>query len=412
MLKRYKAGSMATLIIVLTMVCTLLVKPCEGLAATYENGTTATVTGGNLRVRIAPGLSSKQIDLIKNKTQILISGDEYFEDNYTWVYANEYGGYVAMEFLKDITPPAKKNPEISCRYFDSHIIRVRDYIDFWELLSTISVTDYSDSYTVLADSYSTGCLQLVINNKLEPAFKATCSSNNAKITLNVVDNTGVNSTLTKDITFRILPESMTSEEYIDSLPEGTYLSNDKLDLYCVFSDKGLAEAFEKLLKEVPFGTVFAKNTVYFPYYNEDGTIRYSKYYSSKQCFGWAAKVSSSIFHMDCYGRDKLSDIVLKGAKINEDTISYDSFVKNGIVPGSVIRTTNNAYTSGHSIVLMGYGQEHVLFTDGNYDGKCTVRACVMTWNSFRNYLSKKSTRKINRIVTRKNYYDYIANTLN
>lgn len=195
------------------------------------------------------------------------------------------------------------------------------------------------------------------------------------------------------------------EAYINSLEVKSYVNNGDIDLDKLFVSGYLRTQFKAVFDDNPLGSHF-EGKRYFPRYNYDGSIKKERYYSSKECFAWAANISSKVFKMDCHGRDKNSDMVLKNKKIDETTISKSSFETNGVKPGSVIRT------SGHSVVVLGYTTDKVVITDANssqVDGYCTVRIAVYTWDGLRKYLGYKG-RKINRIVTRKDYDTYVGIT--
>ncbi len=212
--------------------------------------------------------------------------------------------------------------------------------------------------------------------------------------------------------FRIVPvvdsqgyPSDKTKGYIDSLNTGNYLKNSDInfdELFCDYPE--LINSFKELFDGTPLGSIY-KGTKYFPRYDLEGKVINKKYYSSKQCFAFAARVSSEIFKSDCHGRDGNSDLKMEQKKIDADSISFSKFVEEKVLPGSIIRTTDNK-GGGHSVVLLGFSENKVLIADNNVI-KDTIRAAVYNWDEFRSFLSKKGKRVIDRIVVRKDYDRYI-----
>lgn len=200
------------------------------------------------------------------------------------------------------------------------------------------------------------------------------------------------------------------EIYVSSLKEGSYTKNSAINFDLLFfNNKKLGKKVKNLFTDLPLGSKYSGKK-YFHLYNTNGTIKSKNYYSSTQCWAFGAKFAADIFKMDSHGRDNNGDIKLAGKKITESTISYNTFKNNKIYSGSILRTTNNDYTAGHTLVILAYSSQKIVIAESNYDGKCTVRIAVFTWSNFRNYISKNGSRKINRIVIRKNYANYV-NTL-
>ena len=190
------------------------------------------------------------------------------------------------------------------------------------------------------------------------------------------------------------------EAYINSLEVKSYTNNSDIDLDRLFVSSYLKTQFKSVFEADPLGTNY-EGKRYFPKYNLDGSIKKEKYYSSKECFAWAANICSKIFKMACLGRDKNGDIVLKNKKLDTSVVSKANFDAIGVKPGSAIRTSN------HSMIVLGYTSDKIVITDANskeVGGNSKIRIAVYTWDGFRSFLGKK----ISKIVTRKDYNSYVG----
>ena len=184
----------------------------------YEKGSYGTVSGGNLRVRPDPSTKGKQIGLIKNGTKVYIEGPvTYTSDENVWAYAPDYGGYIAINWLKDIYSEIKEDlPEITCSAFTDHVWRTGESMSLLEIAPTIKVSNYSSEYSLSISNVDIASTFDFYPSIFGFTFKARAVGV-ASITITATDNNGKLSPVSKTFKVTVFPSTM--EEAMDVIVE-------------------------------------------------------------------------------------------------------------------------------------------------------------------------------------------------
>ena len=105
-----------------------------------------------------------------------------------------------------------------------------------------------------------------------------------------------------------------------------------------------------------------------------------------QCYVYGNAVYNRLFREVVQNGSNLvnSEIIITGGKT---TVSYSMFQSAGVKCGAYIRTTpnkNGSYTgsSGHSMIVLEYDQNHITYLEGNANGNGLARITKETWSEF------------------------------
>lgn len=105
-----------------------------------------------------------------------------------------------------------------------------------------------------------------------------------------------------------------------------------------------------------------------------------------QCYVYGNAVYNRLFREVVHNGANLvnSEIIITGGKT---TVSYSMFQSAGVKCGAYIRTTpnkNGSYTgsSGHSMIVLTYDQNHITYLEGNANGNGLARITKETWSEF------------------------------
>ncbi len=122
----------------------------------------------------------------------------------------------------------------------------------------------------------------------------------------------------------------------------------------------------------------------------------STYLGGSQCLGYARYVQRKLYGYDEFNDGgKYTDIsgVISYKNVTADKIK--SLVNSAGVGGH-IRTSNNNGTNYHSLVIIGISADGFTITDGNSDGRLTVRYKKFKWQEYVNTYGKRGINSIKK----------------
>ena len=174
------------------------------------------------------------------------------------------------------------------------------------------------------------------------------------------------------------------------------------------SGSDYSDAYAAKLDNIFQGTVslFSDTDSKFPLGSSlPGTYTVAGTISGSQCYIYAQAVYYYLFGDIPYHGEGIgnywnhSDTVLT----NVSEVSYDQFQNAGVAFGAYVRTTGNRDGSyngqyGHSLIILTYDKDHIIYLDCNAAGDRVIRVWITSWDEFNENLLTQKGRKISHVV--------------